>query len=86
MEKPVGAAAFYCASRLDLMVLLSAELLFSVITGCSVRSICLRWAEQRLRLSTTDISSASFLFVTFHFFFSFLFLLVRTNGTFKDME
>lgn len=54
---------------------LSAKLLFSVITGCSWRSICLRWAEERLRLSSTDISSASFLCVTFHFSFLSCFYL-----------
>lgn len=65
---------FYCGSRVYFAVFISEAAQFSVITGSSLRSICLCWwgaspCSVCPRLASTDISSAAFFSVTFHFSF-----------------
>lgn len=83
---------FYCGSRVYFAVFISEAAQFSVITGSSLRSICLCWwgaspCSVCPRLASTDISSAAF-FSDISFFFSFFFCLLvlrRTNERFKDI-
>lgn len=94
MEKTsysVCVSASDCGCRVYFMVFISEAAQFSVITGCSLRSICLCWHLHPPSVhGWPAVTFQVLLFSVWHFIFLFFLfyssVLRRTNGRFKDME